>query len=130
DVVDEALDLLQLGAQHLGVVEVVIPVLFIGEDFEDHRKHGRIPLLECCDVVDLHVEVPRPGAPPSPQKTFKPLTSIVLDSICVAPVFFTDTSPCAGTTVAAAGRVDSGVCENYPLAKREGSSLKRRSVRS
>jgi hypothetical protein len=36
DVVDEALDLLQLGAQHLGVVKIVIPVLFIGEDLEDH----------------------------------------------------------------------------------------------
>jgi uncharacterized protein YeaO (DUF488 family) len=36
DVVDEALDLFQLGAQHLGVVEVVIPLLFIGEDLENH----------------------------------------------------------------------------------------------
>jgi hypothetical protein len=36
DVVDEALDLLQLGAQHLGVVEVVIPVLLIWENFENH----------------------------------------------------------------------------------------------
>src|SRR6516164_4006855 len=59
NVVDEALDLLQLGAQHLGVGEVVIPVLFIGEDLKNHRKHVRIPLLECCDSVDLDVEVPR-----------------------------------------------------------------------
>jgi hypothetical protein len=36
NVVHEALDLFQLGAQHLGVVEVVIPVLFIGEDLENH----------------------------------------------------------------------------------------------
>jgi hypothetical protein len=36
DVVHEALDLFQLGAQHLGVVELVIPVLFIGEDLENH----------------------------------------------------------------------------------------------
>ncbi|WP_442868815.1 hypothetical protein [Bradyrhizobium sp. CCBAU 21362] len=68
DVVDEAFDLLQLGAQHLGIVEVIIPVPFIGEDLENHRKHGRISLLECCDVVDLDVEVPD-DAPCSRQKT-------------------------------------------------------------
>src|SRR5262249_36988567 len=36
DVVNEALFLLQLGAQHLGVVEVVIPVLPIWEDLKNH----------------------------------------------------------------------------------------------
>src|SRR4051812_1739552 len=36
DVVDEAFDLLQLGAQHLCAAEVVIPVSFTGEDFENH----------------------------------------------------------------------------------------------
>jgi hypothetical protein len=36
DVVNEALFLLQLGEQHLGVIEVVIPVLFIGEDLKNH----------------------------------------------------------------------------------------------
>jgi hypothetical protein len=36
DIVDEALFLLQLGAQHPGVVEVVIPVLFIGEGLKNH----------------------------------------------------------------------------------------------
>jgi hypothetical protein len=41
------------------------------------------------------------------QKTLKPSTSIVLGSICVAPVPFTDTSPCVGTNVAATGRVDN-----------------------
>jgi hypothetical protein len=45
--------------------------------------------LTQCDAVDLDVEVPRPGVPPSRQKTFKPSTSIVLDSIRVAPVSFT-----------------------------------------
>ena len=33
---DEAFDLLQLGAQHVGVVEVVIPVLLVGEGLKNH----------------------------------------------------------------------------------------------
>jgi hypothetical protein len=33
---NEALELLQLGAQHLGGIEVVIPVTFIREDLENH----------------------------------------------------------------------------------------------
>jgi hypothetical protein len=70
--------------------------------------------------------VPRPSAPPSRQKTFKPSTSIVLDSICVAPVSFTDTSPSAVTTVAAAAQVDNlAFAITNPLASREVSSLKR-----
>ena len=68
DVIDEALDLLQLGTQHLGVVEVVIPAPFIREDLENHRKHDRISLLERCDVIDLDVKVPR-NAPRSRKKT-------------------------------------------------------------
>src|SRR5262249_33989807 len=98
DVVDEALFLLQLGAQHLGVVEVVIPALFIGEGFENHRKHVRIPLPGCSDAVDPDVEVPRPGTPSSRRKTFGPSTSIILDSIRVAPVSFTVAYPCIQRT--------------------------------
>src|SRR4051794_9059207 len=36
DIVDEALEPLQLGAQHRGVVEVIIPVLSIWKDFKNH----------------------------------------------------------------------------------------------
>ena len=70
--------------------------------------------------------MPRPGVPPSRQKTFKSSTSIVLDSICVASVSFTDTSPSAVTTVTAAAQVGNlAFAMTDPLASREVSSLKR-----
>ncbi len=43
DVVDETVDLLQLGPQHLGVGQVFVPSLFPGPDFEDHGKHRLLP---------------------------------------------------------------------------------------
>ena len=45
DVVDEPCDLFQLGTQHLGVVEIRVPLFGLRMDFEDHGKHRHLPYL-------------------------------------------------------------------------------------
>ena len=75
-------------------------------------------------MVDLDVEVPRPGAPPSLQKTFRPSTSIVLDSIRVAPVSFTDCVFLSlGATVIVVDRADNLAFVKTSLSQSENDRL-------
>src|SRR6476660_9694335 len=56
--------LLQLGAQHFGVAEIVVPLLCLWMDLENHGKHAFLLfslVVDRCDAVDLNVKSTVPG---------------------------------------------------------------------